>query len=171
LTDSSHTRRANTDSESSSVGGAVPTSPPAPERLRNGAGVCPHCRRWLQLVKDEGYKLLPVLVFPEGAAPTSTPLDALIAKWRAKAVEHGKHNDAYQTAQGWARKDCADELEKLLAASPASALVTGEASGMGNARHTHRQRVDGRGGVCAGGSPKRQKCLRFATVIQAQSHP
>jgi hypothetical protein len=72
-----------------------------------------------------------------GAAPTSTPLDALIAKWRGLA----------QRASGWAddaekqddganahafRKErriwntCADELEKLLAASPASALVTGE---------------------------------------------
>jgi hypothetical protein len=72
-----------------------------------------------------------------GAAPTSTPLDALIAKWRELAQrawgwadEAEKQNDG-ANAHAFRKErriwnTCADELEKRLAASPASALVTGE---------------------------------------------
>jgi hypothetical protein len=51
-----------------------------------------------------------------GAAPTSTPLDALIEKWRSEQM--GPEGRVYIDI-----KRCADELEKLLAASPASALT------------------------------------------------
>jgi hypothetical protein len=58
-----------------------------------------------------------------GAAPTSTPLDALIARWRDEAAKVSVPDDptgSYNVAM----LACADELEAALAAAPASALVT-----------------------------------------------
>jgi hypothetical protein len=63
------------------------------------------------------------------AAPTSTPLDALIAKWRRQADRERKFDGplggkAIGRGIGGLLDRCADELQDALAASPASALVT-----------------------------------------------
>jgi hypothetical protein len=117
----------------SSVGGAVPTSPPLrqkecpqDESSHRGCATC------------EGAGVIYVIDWQlEGAAPTSTPLDALIARWRELAQrawgwadEAEKQNDG-ANAHAFRKErriwnTCAHELEKRLAASPASALVTGE---------------------------------------------
>jgi hypothetical protein len=143
-------------SEISSVGGAVPTSPIGyignsrgriAEVVRGAAPTSPPLRQ-KECPQDElshrgcatceGAGVIYVIDWQlEGAAPTSTPLDALIAKWRELAQrawgwadEAEKQNDG-ANAHAFRKErriwnTCADELEKRLAASPASALVTGE---------------------------------------------
>jgi hypothetical protein len=69
---------------------AASASAPAATRLVNGAGACPHCRGWLQLVKDEGYKLLPVVAASAPAVPRETKMhDELLPGSTAKANPEG----------------------------------------------------------------------------------
>jgi hypothetical protein len=108
-------------SECSSVGGAVPTSPP------RHTDECPS--QTFEGASTPGVTLDPTTCVCHRAAPTSTPLDAL----RAERL------DDLRTIARFAMTYGDDDVEnagirlmlaldhpELLAASPASALVTGE---------------------------------------------
>jgi hypothetical protein len=102
--------QAKPESECSSVGGAVPTSPIG--YIGNSRG------RIAEVVR--------------GAAPTSTPLDALIDE--LQMILYGKTGKwdvmMFIAVRSVLLKACAfgakSAHERALAASPASALVTGE---------------------------------------------
>jgi hypothetical protein len=140
--------KANTDSlssEFSSVGGAVPTSPigyignsrgriaevvrgAAPTSPPQHADECPS--QTFEGASSPGVTLDPTTCVCHRAAPTSTPLDALIADWRKRATQwegcEATNTEAEQMIvdeRVWMLEKCADELEAALAASPASALV------------------------------------------------
>jgi hypothetical protein len=98
---------------------AVPTSPPNVTECCGVPDIGRYCAKC-------GYECRLV----EGAAPTSTPLDALIADWRKRATQwegcEATNTEAEQMIvdeRVWMLEKCADELEAALAASPASALV------------------------------------------------
>jgi hypothetical protein len=125
------------ESELSSVGGAVPTSPPDPA-VRDGiwlldtllgpcdAGTSDHawskCRRcrWMHELETPGgptrraLEALRAAVL-RGAAPTSTPLDALIAKWRKDAAMWLRGIGENQNTR--LLTECADELEANIGAN------------------------------------------------------
>jgi hypothetical protein len=112
LTDSSTDKRANThasSSEFSSVGGAVPTSQPQiPCQWCLGRGLaCTH----------------PMLA----AVPTSTPLDALLAEMdKILSATPNPTTEPFTAGFNVATYQWAEHLHIIMAASPASALVTGE---------------------------------------------
>jgi hypothetical protein len=108
--------KANTSSEISSVGGAVPTSPPNVTECCGVPDIGRYCAKC-------GYECRLV----EGAAPTSTPLDALLAEMdKILSATPNPTTEPFTAGFNVATYQWAEHLRIIMAASPASALITGE---------------------------------------------